>query len=341
MWCVGAGAIGGSVASRLTRAGVAPLVVDADPVHVALLREPGIAVGTAEGETVTPLDAITPADATARTGTCDVLVLAVRWQTTEAALTPLLERLAPDGDVVSLQNGLSCEKVAAIAGAGRTVGCAVGFGATYLGPGRVRLDADGPLTLGRLAAPDASGDAAADDGIDRAVDVLGKAFRVRVVGDVRSDLWSKMLTNSVTVLGAAGGMLLGEVLAPERRPLVRTVLAEGAAVAAASGITVRTVFGAPTDLVVDRAPGWESALDAACDRSAVRFGAVRSVTWRDFELGRPTEIEAVTGEIVKRAEALGVAAPVSAAVLALLRSIEAGAQRPDPAHLVALTEVCG
>lgn len=246
VWCVGAGAIGGNVASRLVRAGVAPVVVGADPAHVA--------------------------------------------------------------------------------------------------PGRVRLDADGPLTLGRLGEFDAAADAAGvedDRGLARAAAVLGEAFRVRITADVRADLWSKMLTNSVTVLGAVGGMLLGEVLAPERRPLVRAVLAEGASVAAASGITARSVFGARTALVVDRSPGWEAAIDAACDKAAVRFGAVRSVTWRDFELGRPTEIEAVTGEIVKRGEELGVAVPVNAAVLGVLRSIESGALRPDAAHVATLMKECG
>gem|GEM_PF-2912893 len=339
MWCVGAGAIGGNVASRLVRAGMAPLVVDADPEHVALLRDPGLAVEGSDGETITPLDAITPASVADRSGGCDLLLLAVRWQATEAALRPLLERVAPDGDVVSLQNGLSCEKAAALAGVSRTIACAVGFGATYVAAGRVRLDAEGPLTMGRLGVSEDAADGAGvedDRGLARACSVLGDAFRVRIAADVRSDLWSKMLTNSVTVLGAVGGMLLGEVLAPERRPLVRAVLAEGASVAAASGITARSVFGAPTALVVDRSPGWEAAIDAACDKAAARFGAVRSVTWRDIELGRPTEVGAVTGEIVSRGRRLGVATPVNGEILGLLRSIEAGGLSPDAAHLTAL-----
>lgn len=336
VWCVGAGAIGGNVAARLARAGLAPVVVEADPLHRALLRDPGLVVESAGGETATELGAISPDEAVAMRDRCDVLVLAVRWQSTEPALAPMLDRLAPDGDVVSLQNGLSCERVAALAGPERTIGCAVGFGATYLAPGRVRLDAEGPLTIGRLGGDSGGGDV--DEGVARAADVLGHAFKVRTGSDVRAELWSKMLTNSVTVLGAVGGMLLGEVLAPERRPLVRAVLAEGAQVAAASGVAVPTVFGAKTSLVLDRAEGWEAALDAACDKSAERYGAVRSVTWRDFELGRATEIEAVTGEIVRRGEELGVAVPANTAVLGALRTIESGAARPAPANLDALVE---
>ena len=39
------------------------------------------------------------------------------------------------------------------------------------------------------------------------------------------------------------------------------------------------------------------------------YGAIKSVTWRDFELGRKTEIDAVTGEIVRRGEINGVDDP--------------------------------
>ncbi len=340
VWCVGAGAIGGNVAARLVRAGASPLVVDADERHVALLRDPGLSVESPAGDMVTPMDAMSPEAAMARPEGCDLLLLSVRRQVTEEALAPLLSRLAPDGDVVSLQNGLSCETVASLAGQERTIGCAVGFAATYLAPGRVRLDADGPLTIGRLgAALSEAGGTPGDPGRGRAAAVLGEAFPTREVADVRADLWAKMLTNSVTVLGAVGAMLLGEVLAEPHRPLVREVLAEGAAVAAASGVVLPTAFGAPADLVGGRAPGWEAALDAAFDTAAARFGSVRSVTWRDFELGRPTEIEAVTGEIVRRADALAVAAPVNAAVLGMLRSMEAGERCPDPAHLRALGRV--
>ncbi|MCZ7534996.1 MAG: 2-dehydropantoate 2-reductase [Acidimicrobiia bacterium] len=170
VWCVGAGAIGGNVASRLVLAGLEPLVVDADPRHVALLREPGLAVESPGGDRMTPMDAVSPEAALSREGRCDLLLLAVRSQVTESALAPLLSRLAPNGDVVSLQNGLSCERVATIAGEQRTIGCAVGFAATYLAPGRVRLDAEGPLTIGRLwdsGATGATGGTGEDSGLAR------------------------------------------------------------------------------------------------------------------------------------------------------------------------------
>ncbi|MFN3566598.1 MAG: DnaJ domain-containing protein, partial [Burkholderiaceae bacterium] len=53
----------------------------------------------------------------------------------EAALGAVVDRLAPDGFVVSLQNGLCEDVIRQIVGSERTVGCFVNFSADYLEPG--------------------------------------------------------------------------------------------------------------------------------------------------------------------------------------------------------------
>ena len=72
---------------------------------------------------------------------------------------------------------------------------------------------------------------------------------------------------------------------------------------------------------------------------APHIGAVKSVTWRDLELGRPTEVDAVTGESVRRATASGVEVPVNAAALDLLRALEAGERRPAAGNLEELATI--
>src|SRR5207237_649455 len=59
-------------------------------------------------------------------------------------------RLAPDGYVVSLQNGLNEPAIAARVGRARTVGALVNFGADYLSPGRIFLGGAGALSIGEL-----------------------------------------------------------------------------------------------------------------------------------------------------------------------------------------------
>jgi 2-dehydropantoate 2-reductase len=332
VWSVGAGAIGGSVAARLARSGLEPVVVDADAAHVARLRDPGLRLIEPDGdEHVQRLDACIPDDAAARTEPCDLLLLAVRSGATVAALAPYADRA---GDVVSLQNGLNEDAIAVRVGAERTIGCVVGFGATWLGPGEVELTSGGGLTIGRI-------DGSRDDRLERSRLVLDQAFPTRVTDDIVAQLWAKVLVNVMTVLGALGGMLTGEVLAPSRRPVVRAVVSEAAAVALAEGVALTDVLGCDPETVAGRSAGWEQALDASLDGIARHFGQVRSVTWRDLELGRPTEIDAVTGEVVRRARSHDIAVPANAAALAMLRECEAGARRPDPDNLAELAQRAG
>lgn len=319
VWCVGAGAVGGAVAARLARAGVEPLVIDADRDHIMRLRHPGLSVDGA----VTPLVAFTPDDlGPDAADSPDVVLLSVRTQHTESALRPFVDRLRPDNDVVSLQNGLNEDRIAALVGPARTIGCVVGFGATWLGPGHVEVTAEGELILGRL-------DGSVDERLERVAALLDKAFPVRVTTNVLGALWGKMLVNSVTVLGAVGGMLTGEVLSDEAgREVARRAVVEGVDVATAEGVRLPKVLGiVDPALIASRGEGWAEALDAALDAMRERFGAVKSVTWRDLELGCEVEVDAVTGEIVRRGEARGVSVATSRAVYESLRRLAAGDDR--------------
>ena len=329
---VGGGAIGGIVAARLVRAGHALQVIDTDADHVARLRDPGLVVEGDHDDAPTPLDARTPSEADVDEPV-DLLLLAVRSQHTVPALTPWVQHLAADGDVVSLQNGLNEEHIADAVGTERVIGCVVGFGATWVGPGRVELTSDGDLVVGRL-------DGANDPRLERARGLLADAFSTRVVDDITGQRWAKMLVNTVTVLGAIGGVLTGELLRAEPyRLVIHRVLAEAVAVAAADGVRPANVWGVDPDAIREDRAGWTDELDGILEAVAPHIGAVKSVTWRDLELGRPTEVDAVTGEIVRRAQARGVEVPVNAAALDLLRALEAGERRPAAENLEELAAI--
>src|SRR5204862_2467665 len=75
---------------------------------------------------------------------------AVKSQHTGAALDTIAPRLAPDGFVVSLQNGVNEPVIAGRVGEERTVGAFVNFGADYLAPGRIFVGGKGALYVGEL-----------------------------------------------------------------------------------------------------------------------------------------------------------------------------------------------
>jgi 2-dehydropantoate 2-reductase len=289
-------------------------VVDANAEHVAILNTIGLEVNGVR----TKLRAISPEELDA--SQADLVLLAVRSDATRRALEPVV---ASRANVVSLQNGLNEDVIADVIGSSRTIGCVVGFGATWLEPGRITLDAEGSLTIGRLGGGD-------DPELEEAYKILSRVFPTRIAQNIRGSLWGKMLVNSVTVMGALVGMRTGELLASEdRRDVIARIVAEGIAVAKAERVRLGWIFGVP-------ASSWAEQSDKALMRFAKTFGAIKSVTWRDFEIGRPTEIGAVTGEIVRRGEASGTPTPLSAEAYRMLREIEAGGRSPDPANLEAV-----
>jgi 2-dehydropantoate 2-reductase len=323
VWCVGAGAVGGSVAARLHRSGAELFVIDANAEHVRIITTDGLRVDGLDEAATTVLRAGSVDDAP---DDPDVVLLAVRSGATVDALAQLAPRLTAVTDVVSLQNGLNEDRIAEVVGPERTIGCVVGFGATWIGPGHISLDANGDLTIGRL-------DGTTDTRLDAARELLGSAFPTKATDNIRGALWAKMLVNSMTVLGALGGMLTGDVLVNrERRRLVADIVAEGVRVARSEGVELPNVFGLVPPAAVDGGQ-WHTIMDRVLIRVGEAFGAIKSVTWRDFELGRKTEVDAVTGEIVARGERNRVPTPLSAAVLRMLREIEAGERAPHATNL--------
>ena len=106
------------------------LLVDRATDHVAAMNQHGLTIDRREGSLTVPVRAITP---DALGNDLELVLLAVKSQDTPAALEVLAPRLATDGTIVSLQNGLNEELIAAAVGARRTVGCLVNWAADWTG----------------------------------------------------------------------------------------------------------------------------------------------------------------------------------------------------------------
>ena len=131
---IGSGAIGGTVGAHLVRSGHDVLFCDTDEAHVAAINAHGLRIeGPVEAFTV-PARAVLPQDLPP---VIDRAVLAVKSHHTAAAAELLRDRLADDGYVLSLQNGLTAEAISAAVGPGRVLVGFVNFGADYLEPGVV------------------------------------------------------------------------------------------------------------------------------------------------------------------------------------------------------------
>jgi 2-dehydropantoate 2-reductase len=197
---VGAGAIGGTIGARLARDGHSVLFCDADPDHVAAINSSGLTIeGPVETFTVAA-EAVSPEQLPAE---LHAVLLAVKSQHTNAALAAVAPRLAPDGFVVSLQNGINEPQIADRVGPERTVGAFVNFGADYLEPGRIFVGGRGALYLGEL-------DGRPSGRLDRLVRDLPDA---KETANIVGFLWAKEAYGAMLFATAVSDLSIAEALA--------------------------------------------------------------------------------------------------------------------------------
>src|SRR2546422_554892 len=133
---VGAGAIGSVVGGLLTKAGHDVTLIDQWPEHVEAMRRHGLRLSGTCGEHVVKVTACHLHEAQAIEEPFDAVFVAVKSYDTEWATALAVRHLRePAGVVVDFQNGLNDERVAAIAGRGRTLGCVITIGAGLYEPG--------------------------------------------------------------------------------------------------------------------------------------------------------------------------------------------------------------
>jgi 2-dehydropantoate 2-reductase len=208
----GAGAIGGITGARLAQAGHDILLVDKAQDHVDAMNARGLTIDSREGAVTIPVRAITPG---ALGSGLELVLLAVKSQDTPAALEILTSRLAPDGAIVSLQNGLNEELIASAVGAGRTVGCLVNWAADWQAPGRILHGGEGALVLGEL-------DGRRSERVQGLAKLLDVVSPTRVSDNILGYTWAKHVYGSLLVATALVDAHVYEVV--ERSPAVQQML---------------------------------------------------------------------------------------------------------------------
>lgn len=335
----GCGAIGGMIAACAARAGLDVTVIDQWHAHVEAIRRTGLRVSGPVDELVTRVDArhLDELDASR----FDVIVLAVKSYDT-AWMTQVLEpRLAERGTVVSAQNALNEDAIAAIVGPQRTVGCVVHGGGSLPAPGHVERTSDPDWITFTIGALDGGAPLAA---VDR---VLAAAGRTRTSDRIRGPLWAKFTVNCLTnALGGLTGFTSAELWSdPRALDAVTQIGAEVAAVGAAAGqpvapLVLTGVPGAlePDALIAARAgdPGARRAVAAYFGAAVgVRVGVRdnRSSLLQDILKRRRTEVDYLNGAVARMGAELGIPTPWNAAMPGLIRRLEAGELEIGAANL--------
>ena len=298
----GSGGVGGYFGGRLAEAGHDVRFV-ARGAHLNAMRERGLNVTSPAGDfLVHPVHA---SDDPATLGQVDAVLVAVKaWQVAEAAgaLRPMLGAAT---FVVPLENGIEApDTLAAALGRERVLGGFCRIIAYIEEPGHIRHAGVPPsVAFGELDGPGLSPRAQAL----LAAFARARGVKAEVAQDVRAAMWEKFLfIAAASGVGALARAPVGVLRSqPATRALLTQALAEIDAVARARGIAL------PAD-AVERTLAFVDSLPADGTMSMQR----------DVMEGRPSELEAQIGAVVRLGEAVGVAVPLHRTIHAALLPLE-------------------
>ena len=314
---VGAGVVVGYYGAGLARSGERVSLV-ARGAHLRAIRERGLLVWSPLGDHVVRVEADSDP---ARVGPVDLVILAVKTYANAQVLPLLPELCGPGTAVLTLQNGVaSADALAGAVGEARVLAGTTYVATAIIAPGLIlQTGVHRRVILGEAFGERrvvVVGAAQSAEGLGRAEIPTQKRQETDVhaeaVPDGRVPVWEKLvyLATFAAFTGAArkpAGAIWEDAIG---REAFLAVAAEVEAVARAEGVPI----GAD---VIARMVGYLDALPPD----------TRSSLLIDLQQGKPTEVEALQGEVVRRGRARGVPTPGMTALYAALRAATRAATR--------------
>lgn len=299
---VGAGALGSLVGGLLARRGHDVWLYNPSNVeHVRAIRSRGLRIETPEGEEWTiPVPATERVEEIPRP--VELVGIFVKAYRTEKALCETASRIAETTWLLSLQNGLGFEERFEKYAPGRVLRGTTAQGATLVEPGRVRWAGRGPTRIGLWGARAPEEYPQRVQEIVEALDEAG--LQAAYEPHIERALWVKLLINAAinpltALFEVPNGALVDD---PVLREILRDLVRE------AYPVIRRHAEGLSPEEALER-------VEEVCRATARNLSSML----QDVRRGRPTEIEFITGTLVREGERLGIPTPLHRLLLELVR----------------------
>lgn len=294
---IGAGGVGGYFGGRLAQAAAQAghdVTFIARGATLAALQRNGLRVDSILGDFV--LDRVQATDDPASVGKVDAILMTVKaWQIPDAAanLSPMI---GADTLVVPLENGIDAPDVLAnIVGREHVAGGLCAIVSFVVEPGHVKHAASEPIVmLGEL-------DNQRTERVERLRDAFVSAgVNAEIPPDIHRSMWTKFLFIApLSGFGAITRVPVGVWRSdPEIRSLVTRSLHEIVELARARGVDL----------------GGDEAVRRTWERYDALAPDATSSMQRDIMEGKPSELDAQLGAIVRLAGESGVGAPITSIV---------------------------
>jgi 2-dehydropantoate 2-reductase len=293
---VGAGGVGGYFGGRLAKAGIDTTFIVRGATLQAL-RTRGLQVDSINGDFV--VERVQATDNPSSIGTVDAVLLTVKaWQVSEAAemVKPVI---GADTVAVPMENGMEApEQLASVLGPSHVLGGLCGIVSFVVEPGHIRhIGADPFVSFGEL-----------DNRKSERVERLRATFeqagaKADIPIDIHRSMWTKFLF--IAPFSGVGSLARVPVgvwrTIPETRAMVTRALEEVLAVATARGVKLA---------------------DDAVAMTLARYDGLAPESTpslqRDVMDGKPSELDAQLGAVVRMGRDAGVPTPVCEVMYAAL-----------------------
>ncbi len=332
---VGSGANGTNIGVDMVRSGHDVTFVDPWPAHVEAMRANGARIVMPHETVVQSINAHHVCDVCTFTQPFDYAFVVLKAYDARWGTELILPHLARDGLIVAVQNGMTAEEVAGIAGPGRSLGCVLEISAGLYDPGTVIRDSPPDRSWFAVGSLD-------DSTRGRELEVLGllrHSGTCEIIDDILSAKWMKLVSNSTTI---ATTSLLGLNLKEgEEQPGMRDFMLragqEASDVGEACGYSRLPILGLTAKDIAESNRFVETMLDQLLDGFILR--ETKAGVLQDWEKGRRSEAGEMNGLVARRAEEHGLVAPACRAVAELSRRIEAGSLSPRAENFGLLIEL--
>ena len=324
----GAGSLGTILGAYIGKAGEKIELINRNKAHIAALRENGAqVVGTVQF--TQPVVAYTPDE---MTGVYDIVFLMTKQQQNKEVVQMLKNFIAPDGVLVTFQNGLPEVQIAEILGEERVLGCTVAWGATLQAPGVCELTSAPDALSFSLGAVTEKRNAH----FAKVKELLELMGAVEVEDNFIGTRWSKLLINAAfSGMSAVLGCTFGEAAGPRAsRRVVQALIKECIDVCRAGNIRIEPVQGKDIVKLLDYSNSLKKAFSFFIIPIAIRKHAkLKASMLQDLEKGKPTEVDAINGAVSDYGRKVGCPTPMNDRVVEIIHKIEQGELKPSVDNL--------
>jgi len=302
---VGSGAMGSLFGGLLSESGNEVYLLDIWKEHVETINRKGLWIEGLSGDRFIKIKAVT--EPKEIDGISDLIIIFVKSYHTESAAKNISLLVGENTSILTLQNGLgNFEILSNIFGSEKVIAGTTSYGATMLGPGRVRHAGIGPTAIGELNGK-------ITNRIEKIAQVLSQAeIKSKTSDNVLGLVWSKLLINvGINALGVLIRVKNGELVKGKYSlKLQRELVEEASEVAKRKGVKL-----IHQDMVKEVA--------LICEKTSANVNSML----QDVLKKRKTEIDFINGAIVREGKKLNISTPVNQVITNLIKAVEEAYQK--------------